>query len=151
MLLLAFTALGNVFFLTLSPVYEFQKYFSYLPQTLSTWKIHHASFLLSHNLVNMKTALFSGRSAGFFQPVAAFPAFHSGYAFLLFLAFKDRRPPARRALRLGEYLRYVLFVFWFVIVSGGIVLGYHGFLDTGVATIAATVFFPKPKNYENPA
>ena len=126
MLLLAFTALGNVVFLTRSPVYEFPKYFSYLPHDLSTWKIHHASLALSHDLVSMKAALFYGRTAGFFQPVAAFPAFHSGYAFLLFLAFRDR-----------HYLKYAFLAFWFLIVCGGLILGYHGFVDTAVASIVA--------------
>ena len=132
LLLLAFTALGNVVLLTSSPVYELHHYFSYLPRDLSTWKIHQASLALSHDLAHLKTALFSGRSAGFFQPVAAFPAFHSGYALLLFLAFRDRR-----------CLRILFLAFWLAIVIGGIVLGYHGFSDTFIASLVALAMFPR--------
>jgi len=130
MLLLAFTALGNVFLLTPSPIYELPKYFLYLPPALSSWKIHHASFALSRDLVNMKATLFSERTAGFFQPVAAFPAFHSAYAFLLFLVSWKKK-----------YLRYLGMVFWMLIVLGGLVLGYHGFVGTTVAVIVAGAMF----------
>ncbi|MBW2127538.1 MAG: hypothetical protein JRH08_18255 [Deltaproteobacteria bacterium] len=116
MLLLAFTALGNVLLLTYSPIYEFPRYFSYLPADLSTWKIHHASLALTHKLINLKAAFFASSSPGFFQPVAAFPAFHTSYAFLLFLAFRDRR-----------YIKFLFLLFFVLVVAGGIVLGYHGY------------------------
>ncbi|HDG98558.1 MAG TPA: hypothetical protein ENG73_10405 [Desulfobacterales bacterium] len=130
MLLLAFTALGNVVLLTYSPIYEFPNYFAYLPATLSTWKIHHASLGLTHKLIDLKAAFFASSNAAFFQPVAAFPAFHTSYAFLLFLAFRDRR-----------YIKLLFLVFSLLVVAGGLVLGYHGFLDTTVAAAASAVIF----------
>jgi len=135
MLLLAFTALGNVALLTYSPIYEFPSYFTYLPATLSSWKIHHASLALTHKLINLKAAFFASSRADFFQPVAAFPAFHISYVFLLFLAFRDRR-----------YIKFLFLLFFVLVVAGGIVLGYHGFLDTTVAAAAsAVIFLPMPQ------
>ncbi len=88
MLLLAFTAPGNMVFLTRSPAHEFPKYFSYLSHELCTWNIHHASLALSHDPSSMKRALFSRRTASFFSLWSLPPHFIRGMPFCCFLLLR---------------------------------------------------------------